>query len=186
VRKVLRVFLYAVLIPAFLMAFAVTHELGHTLLARLLGDPNAVFYLARFEAHSTCLGCTDYDVTRLSRGANMIVSLGGLLATQLIALIALFLLRLRRIHPILRRAFVFVALGFAFLDVPVQAVQGLLYDLNQQIFPTGVDLTDFMLLVQGTTGAGQLLLKGVLFLVAGLYLWLFLWIYRRGRVIQAG
>ena len=161
-RKVLTVVLIVLLIPVFLIAFTVIHELGHTILARLLGDPGSVFYLAKIEKHSTCLGCNIYDPAKLSWGANLIVSLGGLLATQLVALTALFLLRLRKNNPLSLRILSFVALGFAFLDVPVQAIQGLLYNLNRHSWPTNVDLMDFMLLVQAKIGASQLLLKGIL------------------------
>jgi hypothetical protein len=37
------------------------------------------------------------------------------------------------------------ALGFALLDVPLQAIQGLLYDFEQRTWPTNVDLMDTML-----------------------------------------
>ena len=45
-RKILKILLIVLIIPIFLVVFAVTHELGHTILARSLGDPNSVFYLA--------------------------------------------------------------------------------------------------------------------------------------------
>jgi hypothetical protein len=45
------------------------------------------------------------------------------------------------------------ALGFALLDVPLQAIQGLLYDFEQRTWPTNVDLVDTMLLISRATGA---------------------------------
>jgi hypothetical protein len=89
-HKVLQILLIILLIPVFLVVFTVIHELGHTILARLLGDPNSVFYLVKIEADSACLGCNIYDQGKLSWGANLFVSLGGLLATQFVALAALF------------------------------------------------------------------------------------------------
>jgi hypothetical protein len=38
---------FAALLPLYLVVFAVVHELGHTAPARLLGDPEATFYLVR-------------------------------------------------------------------------------------------------------------------------------------------
>ncbi len=180
-RKVLRVLLIILLIPVYLVGFTVIHELGHTLLARMLGDPDSVFYLARIEADSMCLGCNIYDQAKLSWGANLIVSLGGLLATQIVAIIAVFLLRLRRNNRISRRFLGFIALGFALLDVVAQGLQGLLYNLNNRTFPTNVDLVDAMLLVQQRTGASQFLLKGVLLAVTILYLSGFVALYWRNR-----
>jgi hypothetical protein len=185
-RKVLVILLVILLVPVFLVTFTVVHELGHTILARILGDPESVFYLARFEAHSTCLGCNIYDPSRLSWAGNLVVSLGGLLATQLVALIALFLLR-QPIEKRLYRQFLgTIAFGFAFLDVTVQVLQGLLYNLSHETFPTNVDLVDFMLLVQEKTGASQLLLKGLLLAVTILYLSWFIWFSRQKRVGQKG
>lgn len=185
-RKLFFIFLVILLIPVYLVAFTVVHELGHTILARLLGDPDSVFYLARIEEHSFCLGCNIYDPSKLSWGGNLIVSLGGLLATQLVALTALLLLRLRHVNRLLRQTLSSIALGFAFLDVPVQVIQGLLYNLNHQTWPTNVDLVDFMLLVQGRIGASQLLLKGLMLIAAILYMSGFVWSYRQNKVTQKG
>ena len=49
-RKALHILLILLFIPVFLVVFTVVHEVGHSLLARLLGDPNSVFYLVRIEA----------------------------------------------------------------------------------------------------------------------------------------
>lgn len=173
-------------ITVYLISFVVIHELGHTLLARLLGDPNSVFYLVRIEKHSACLGCNIYDQTRLSWGANLTVSLGGLLATQIAAIGALFALRFDFGLRTFRRLLVWIGLGFAFLDVPVQVVQGMLYNLNQQSFPTNVDLVDFMLLLQEKTGASQSLMKGLLVMAALLYLVGMAWFYRQVKAPQPG
>jgi hypothetical protein len=88
--------LIILLIPAFLFALLIIHELGHTTAARLLGDPSAVFYLVDKTERSSCIGCAFYNVSKLSWGANLIVSLAGLFAGQLVALTALFLLPHRR------------------------------------------------------------------------------------------
>jgi len=185
-QKILRSNLIMLLFWILLIAFIVVHELGHTILARLLGDPNSTFYLAKIGEDSACCGFTIYDTARLSWGGNLTVSLGGLLATQLVALIALFLLRLRRDNFLWRRTFSIIALGFAFLDVSVQIIQGLLYNLDHHVWPTNVDLMDVMLLLQPKVGASQILFKGLLLTIAVVYLSVFVWAYKQNRKPQTG
>ena len=178
-RKLVRILLSLVLVPAILIAFVVVHELGHTVLSRVLGDPHSTFYLVKIEKHSACLGCNIYDQTKLSWSANLVVSLAGLMATQVVALAALWMLGLRRVGGFLRRLLAGIALGFAFLDVMVQVTQGLLYDMSRHTWPTNVDLLDFMLLLQSKTAVSQSVLKGLLFAGSVAYLSGFVWLYRR-------
>jgi hypothetical protein len=172
-----------VLVPIYLVSFVVVHEVGHTVLARLLGDPESVFYLVQInrEDGGTCLGCNIYDPSKLSPLGNFVVSLGGLGFTQALALGALFLIHQKAIRSPLRRLLAALALSFAFLDVPVQVIQGLLYDLEQHTWPTNVDLMDAMLLIQEATGASQLPLKAILGFLALAYLSAFVLIYRRNQ-----
>jgi hypothetical protein len=173
--------LFVVLVPFYLVAFTVVHELGHTVPARLLGDPDATFYLVQIGpgGQSVCLGCAITDDTVLSPAGNLVVALGGLLFTQVAALLALVMLRHTAAHTWRSRLFAAVALGYAFLDVPVQVIQGLLYNLERHTYPTGVDLMDAMLLISGATGAPFLLLKTILALMAVGYLVVFWRIYNR-------
>jgi len=160
-------------------------------LARLLGDPGSIFYLVQIDpgGRGACLGCNIYDHTRLSPLGNFIVSLGGLLFTQAVALIALFLRHYMSMRNLPRRLLAAITLGFAFLDVPVQVIQGLLYDLESHTWPTNVDLMDAMLLISGWTGAPQVLLKTILAIGAVAYLYLFWRAYKgiqsRGKAGQA-
>lgn len=178
-QKILRILFVLLYIPGFLVGFGVVHELGHTVAARLSGDPNSYFTLYRFDDNGMCLGCNVYDPGRLTTPENMLVSIAGLLATQLSAwgLLAVsgWLTGAPFWEGVLRRS----ALAFAFLDVIVQAVQGLIYDLSRQTFPTNVDLVDFMLLTSQTTGAGQALVKTALALTSLVYLTAFVLVYRR-------
>ncbi len=112
------------------------------------------------------------------------VSLGGLLATQLVALMALLFLRLPIEKRHYRQILGTIAFGFAYLDVIVQVIQGLLYDLSHKTWPTNIDLVDFMLLVQEKPGASQLLLKGLILAVTILYLFWFVWFNRQKRATQ--
>ena len=177
--------LIILLIPVFLFALIIIHELGHTTAARLLGDPSAVFYLVDKTEQSSCIGCTFYDVSKLSWGANVTVSLAGLFAGQLAAIAALFLLALHRAGNRWLRLFLsLTALTFALFDVPWQVFQALAADMGRSKWPTGADLVDFLLLLQMRFDLSQLLLKGFLLLMAGLYLAGFIWFYRRNRVAQ--
>lgn len=177
--------LIILLVPVFLLALIVIHELGHTGLARLLGDPQADFYLVDPGEHSGCmLGCTFYDVTKLTWGANLVVSVSGLFAGQTVALAALFLLRVSECHHFLRSIFSALALSCAFFDVPWQVFQSLTYNLDESAWPTGADLVDLLLLLRIRFDVDQLFLKGLLFMVAALYLGGFIWLYRRNRAEQ--
>jgi hypothetical protein len=65
----------------------------------------------------------------------------------------------------------------------VQAVQGLLYNIERHTWPTNVDLMDAMLLISAATGAPQLVLKALLAVTAAVYLY-FVWrSYRRVQAI---
>lgn len=63
-----------------------------------------------------------------------------------------------------------IVLGYAFLDVPVQVVQGLLYDLAGQTWPTNIHLVDAMLLISEPLYWPQWLLKALTVLIAVAYL----------------
>ena len=183
-RKILQIFVISSFIPIFLVAFTVVHEFGHTILARLLGDPNSIFYLVRVESNSACFGCSIYDQSKLSWSANLVVNLGGLIATQLTAILCLSLLRFCNLNHFWQRILSAIALGFAFLDIPVQVVQGLLYDLNHHTWPTSVDLMDVMLLLQEKTSISQFWLKGFVFITAVIYLIVFVRVYRQYKKPQ--
>lgn len=177
--------LIILLIPVFLFALIIIHELGHTTAARLLGDPGAVFYLVDKTEQSSCIGCTYYDVSKLSWGANVIVSLTGLFAGQLVAIAALFLLPLHHAgNRWLRLVFSMTALSFSLFDVPWQVLQALSANLGRSKWPTGKDLVDFLLLLQMRFDFSQLLLKSFLLLIALLYLAGFVRLYRRNRAAQ--
>lgn len=176
-----RLFLIIILAPIFLLSFVVIHEVGHTFLARLFGDSNSTFYLAKIDpdGQGMCLGCNITDHTKLTKGENLIVSLGGLIFTQMVALAAFLAAFKLRSQKLWRRRLVWIGVSFAFLDVIVQVSQGLLYDWGANEWPTNVDLMDTMKLVVEFTGLGQPLLKVILFVVAVAYLGLILFLRRK-------
>lgn len=180
-RSFLLTILILVLFPIYSVLFITIHELGHVAVMRLLGDDEAWFYLVKIEDDEQCLGCTTDSQIEYSWGGNLVLSLGGMIATQTIAISALLLLSLR---PKKRWVVTFlsvIALTFSVFDLLAQVPQGLYHNLEEKTFRSSVDLVDVMLLIQMKVDASQLLLKGLLLTSALLYLFVFLWFYRRTR-----
>lgn len=87
-RRILLPLVVIVCLPATTFVMIIVHEVGHTVVARLLGDGRATFIL--YSAH--CIGCNLYDSQRLSPMANVAVSLGGVVFTALATVAALGIL----------------------------------------------------------------------------------------------
>ncbi len=176
------------LVPILLLVFVVIHEEGHTILSRLFGDSTASFTLVEFRSNNSfCLGCNTFDHTKLSYIGSIMVSLGGLIASQIVALIALFVLRGVRPDSFPRRLLKAILIIFAFLDVAMQVLQGIMIDLSRRTYPTNTDLTDFMLLLSNTTGLNQYMLKVLLLVLAMAYLFAIyrFGFYKKGATIAA-
>ncbi len=180
-RSLLLTILIVVLFPFYSMLFISIHELGHVAVMRLLGDDDAWFYLVKVDQDGRCLGCTTSGPDEVSWAGDVAIKLGGLLATQTVALTALLLLSLRPRRKWIVTTLSVVALTFAFFDILAQVPQGLYYNLDNMKFETSVDLVDFMLLIQMKIDASQYLLKGILLGAAILYLFGVVWFYRRSR-----
>lgn len=70
--------------PLVTFIMVITHEVGHTVVARLLGDTRATFQLYGHD----CEGCNLYDSARLTPWGNVAVSVGGVLFTALLTIAA--------------------------------------------------------------------------------------------------
>src|SRR6266851_3318331 len=81
--RIVRLVLFAI---AFTFLMINWHEIGHTVVARALGDSSAHYVLYSATATSSCVGCNVYDSAQLSDSANIIVNFGGVLFTQILAL----------------------------------------------------------------------------------------------------
>jgi hypothetical protein len=180
-RSFLLTILILVLFPIYSVLFITIHELGHVAVMRLLGDDEAWFYLVKIEDDEQCLGCTTSGPNEVSWAGDVATRLGGLLATQTVALTALLLLSLRPRRKWMVTTLSIIALTFAFFDILAQVPQGLYYNIDNMKIDTGVDLVGVMLLIQMKVDASQYLLKGLLLTGALLYLFAFLWFYRRIR-----
>ena len=181
VRSFLLTLLILVLFPFYSALFISVHELGHVAVMRLLGDDNAWFYLVRVDQDRRCLGCTTSGPNEVSWAGDVAIKLGGLIATQTVAVTALLLLSLRPRRKWIVTMLSVIALTYSFFDILAQVPQGLYHNLDRMQYETSVDLVDFMLLIQMKIDAGQYLLKGLLLGGAALYLFGVVWFYRRTR-----
>ena len=157
----------------FIFVMVNVHEIGHTTVARLLGDDSAHYVLYQVQGRSSCLGCNLYDSSRLGDVANVFVNLGGVIFTQLLCWIAIFLLAGGE-RGLIKRWMLLSAIGITWLgDVVVQLVQGLVANVPQDL-PRGPErtYTDYQAVVwfiRDQTGTADSELKAVLLLATIAY-----------------
>jgi hypothetical protein len=146
------------------------HEIGHTVFARLLGDPQATYILSgSMPDGGTCFGCNFYDSNKLSSTGNLAVSAAGVLFTQVFAAVFLLLSRRKGWSAPLRNCIHILFFVFLF-DLPFQVIQGLPADISAQTRLTWVDLRDFLYLLRWLSGLSPLALKAGLGAASALYL----------------
>jgi hypothetical protein len=90
-RAVFVACLVVLCVPVVTVLMVLTHEVGHTVVARLLGDGRAVFRVYG----PGCIGCNLYDSQRLTPWGNVAVSLGGAWGTMLLTIVAVIVLAWR-------------------------------------------------------------------------------------------
>ncbi len=146
------------------------HEIGHTFFARLFGDGSARYalYHLRPDGGLACIGCNHYDETALSFWGNLFVTLGGVIFSQILALISLWLGG-RTVNRPAKRFWGILAFVCLF-DVVFQAAQGLAAHTAIQTSLTRVDIADFVWLVANRTGATPAAVKGGVAALLVLYL----------------
>jgi hypothetical protein len=91
-RRVVVVCLVLVCAPVVTVVMVITHEVGHTVVARLLGESQATFRLVGHD----CYGCNLYNSAQLSPWGNVAVSLGGVWGTMFLTVVAVGVLAWRR------------------------------------------------------------------------------------------
>jgi hypothetical protein len=159
------------------------HEIGHTLTAWVSGDHSAYYRLYQAYPHGYCIGCNFYDAHRLSFAGSLVVSLGGLIATQIVGL-AILLLR-----PACKLGFMTYGANILILvmllgDGAVQVLQGETANISSQRGLTQVDLADVIYLLHSGAGLSITLLKVALGLVLAGWIGVFAMIWRGQRRIQ--
>ena len=174
---------------AFLFVMVNVHEVGHTAFARLLGDDSAHYVLYQAQGRNACMGCNLYDSSRLGDVANVLVNFGGVVFTQLLCWIAIFLLAGGE-RAVVKRWMLLSAIGITWSgDVILQLVQGLLANIPE-VLPRGPEstYTDYqavMWFIRDGTGAAVVDLKALLLLAtiaySGLLLLATRWALDRGR-----
>ncbi len=126
------------------------HEIGHTLTAWALGDATASYRLfERYPDGAYCIGCNFYNPSALTPLRVALVSLGGVAATQAIALSAIVGRGVSK--SVAGRRWMSIVAGVFFFDLVWQAIQGLAADVSAQTALTGVDLADFVFIVSRET-----------------------------------
>ena len=157
----------------FLFVMVNVHEIGHTVVARLLGDDSAHYVLYQAQGSGGCLGCNLYDSSRLGDIANVIVNFGGVIFTQVLCWSAVLLLALGQ-RVAIKQWMLLTVIAITWLgDMILQLVQGLQATLPQAL-PRGpeVTYTDYqavMWFIRDQTGAGATDLKLVLLLATAGY-----------------
>jgi hypothetical protein len=186
-RRLLAIILFA---PVIFLVMVNIHEIGHTLLARALGDEDAVYYLYReFDTDKACFGCNIYNPRKLTAFENTLVTVAGVLSSQLVVLGLLWLWSRRTRHPGHHYLMVTAIIIFA-SDVPFQVFRGIRADVASQTGLVRVDLADFLYILHRTLAlpvdAGKI---GLLLVAAAYCLWLFRAVrsrLKRPRSMSAG
>lgn len=137
----------------------------------------AIYYLYRRYPGGDCLGCNVYDERRLGYGANLAVTVAGVLVTQIAALGFLAAAARRRAGTGARASFLVLA-GVCFVDLPLQVGQALAADVAHQSRLTGVDLADTLYLIGTRVPLTAAALKAGLLIAALLLVWTAVVLYR--------
>lgn len=144
------------------------HELAHTVAARLGGDSSAHYSLYRWGKGGACVGCNWYDPSHLSFLGNLVVTVAGVLATQIVV-VALVSWRASPRRGSVARRLALVAAACLFLDFLLQLAQGLLAPVTAQRHLTRVDFADTLYLLHHQLGLGVGLLKAGMLVTGALY-----------------
>ena len=133
----------------FLLAFAFLiviniHEIGHTLVAKYLGDTHAYYKLIEFNnGHLTAIGKNVYALYIFNDLQIIFISLAGVLASQVFAIFLIFIAtKIKKIKDTIFAKYLIFASGF---DLAFQELQGIFAPLQHRnlMCPRGVCGNDF-------------------------------------------
>ncbi len=117
------------------------HEIGHTVLVRLLGDPDSVYYLVRIYPNGgMCLGCNIYEQQKLTWAGNLLVVIGGVMSTQTAAMAMIGFARYARLSWL--RRLLFTTILVFLIDFPLQTAQAFRRGVANPADFTNVDFVD--------------------------------------------
>jgi hypothetical protein len=141
------------------------HEIGHTIFARLTGDPQAHYYLTK----NGSLGLNEYDVNKLSTFGKTAVPLAGVLFSQGLAQLSDMALRKIQMPRVLQQftAAVFLVSKVDFAFQSIQGFRPLRWDRLTVKGKSGIDMQDFAFnLSGGRKGGTRAVLVGTLLVSA--------------------
>jgi hypothetical protein len=157
------------------------HELGHTAVARLAGDSNAMYFLFQHDpGGSTCIGCNIYDEGRLSYLGNIAVTIAGVAVTQSIVLVLIIFGSRKQLSSHKRQIVLLIAFTFL-LDAPLQVFQAAHANIASQQHLTRVDLADTIFLIAQRTPLSPTMFKALLVIGMILYFLALYWLYAQGQ-----
>ena len=174
---------YALSVAAALFIMLNWHEMGHTAFARLFGDADASYTLYKLhpDGRLACIGCNVYDETQLSFVGNVVVALGGVIFSQGMAVVLLWL---KRRWNRAKGRFWAVLTGVCLFDALFQVAQGVAADTGRQSALTRVDIADFVWLIANRTPLSHGVVKGIVVAALAAYLWGFIKLYRSANALD--
>jgi len=172
--------LYVLFVVVSLFVMINVHEIGHTVFARLFGDSSAFYALYRLRPDGSvaCIGCNVYDETKISFFGNVVVTLGGVVFSQGLAVVSLWYKRKAKKSEKGRR-FCSVLTAVCVFDAVLQVAQGITANTVQQSAFTRVDIADFVWLVANQAQVSHVVVKGIVLAILLVYLWWFVGLYRK-------
>lgn len=168
--RVVRLVVFAIV---FMFLMINWHEIGHTVVARALGDSSAHYALYNSTATSSCAGCNLYNSAQLSDSANIIVNFAGVLFTQILAWVAILLMASGSARAI-PSGMLWIVIVVSWLgDLIFQVAQGLAAAVPVNL-PRGpemsyTDFTAIMWFANHMTGVSVPTLRLILIVGATLY-----------------
>jgi len=178
--------LYTFFVAVSLFVMINVHEIGHTLFARLFGDTGAFYALYKLHPDGSvaCIGCNVYDETKLSFIGNVVVTLGGVIFSQGLAVVLLWYKGKTKMGETSRR-FCGVLTTVCVFDAVFQVAQSITANTVHQSAFTRVDIADFVWLVANQAHVSHVVVKGIVLVVLLVYLWWFIGLYRKTSVVDA-
>ena len=155
------------------------HEIGHTFVARYLGDAHAYYKLVEFsDGRVTAVGKNVYNLYIFDDLQIILISLAGVLASQLLAVFLMIAIKIKKIKNTIFTKYLIFAGGF---DLVFQELQGMFTPLQHRglMCPRGVCGNDFAdvfwliaqkLKLNSTLGILAIKLLSLLVIIMWLYL----------------
>ncbi|MCP3974647.1 MAG: hypothetical protein GY926_27325 [bacterium] len=154
------------------------HEIGHVVVARVMGDSSATYHLYENSLDQRSIGHTSINDAALTADDLIAVYAAGVATTQILAVIAGALLRRLDGSNSKARPILISLIAACLLDAFFQALQGFRTSIPPSRFPTGVDAVDFAHLIETRIGVDSTLTTWCMLLLSLGWIALYLWVSR--------